>query len=698
MHWLSRERGRRAGRGSAAPGRGARRGGDAARGVAPLGVLLLTCAPTAGQRLDLGAPQAPVLTRPSALDELQEGLTEQERGFTARSGDPRARASAALRRLALALAEEPESETRVLLGMTLASRLSALDRVIGAGEFDDASAILLARDAQVLASDLPDEQEELDRRMRELLAELSRACGELPAAGWGARAGDPPAEGDAARWKGALDESESEALHTLMAALEASRAWPVLDRGAAPVRGALAHGAHAALEGPAWLTDDARVSLRALLVTALRGLTQPELRRGAIGALAALEGASRAIALANRLPAGEPTNEARARLSEMLRNEPGRAAATLPLLALALCREGMATERVLVRPLRPAWRVLAQRARESEAGLLAVLGRAIEAGPSDPGVVGAIRSHQRSVEALAGLETLSRLCSGGATGDDPAVEQAWTRLAQAALEASRRMEEPENAERMLAFEALLEQANRMERLGQAERLDLSPEEDSHLCGGRAGDLRVALETCRAEWARAWAEQGSAPGEVLARLGVLEGLLSTLEDARTWGQMVEGPGAAARLTAWELATPSLRLAGEDASEQLAETTRLVLAGELARADERLARWREEFALLRLAARLEREARARGLTPGETTGASAIAELGAGAPGVGEPLFAERRGELATICRYASELAPMRKAGAREQERQLRRFVQWKAGAMLEALGAEGAGHVSSSASR
>lgn len=690
MHWLSNERG------------GQPRRRDRARPMHPatLALAALACAwmPARAQRLELGAPPAPVLPRPNGLDELRDGLEAQERVFAARSAEARARASAALRTLARALLAEPAPPTRLVLGVTLASRLSALDRVIQSSSFHDAGAMLLARDALVLAGDLPEDQPELDRRLRDLLAELSRACGELPVAGWGGRSGGTLASADAARWATMLEPGAGGALGEVARALDDAGAWPVLDRGAAGLRAALSTGARTALEGPAWLSEGARASLKTLLEVAARGLTTPELRPGAIESLSVLERAAESIALAERLPAGDAAADARARLSSVLERSPAQAALATPLFTLALQREGLQGERAFVRPLRPAWRTLAQRARESEAALLAVLGRAIESGPSDPGVIGAIRSHRRSLEALAGLEALSRVCSEGAAGDDPAVQESWTRLAQAALDASRRIEGPENAERMLAFESLLAQAARIERLAGPSRLDLTPEEDSRLCGGRVDDLRRGVSACRAEWAREWSEQNSASAGTLARLAAMEGLFSAMDDARAWNRMVDTPGAATRMSAWELPGPALRLAGEDASEQLAETARLVLAGEHARAEERLARWREEYALVRLAARLERDAQGRGMTPGEPTPASAIAELGAGAPGTGAPLHARHRDELAAICRYAGELTSLRKAGAREQERQLRRFVQWKASALLEALGPETQDQVSSSASR
>lgn len=686
------------------------------RNRAFIGVLgILLALPAAAQTLDLGQTPIPTLTGETELDHMVTDLARQAEQLARApgAGTPGVRAAIAARRLAAALLDAPDDAfpERTVAGLTLFDHLPALDALLmrEGSAISEAAAEFLAADLDIAPSDLPRQPEELDRWMRDIFAELlCVASGEnVPDDAPPAWLIDEPRTPEQARqtreafkrgvpaWAAApgVAPTTAQRLADLNTLVDEARHSPAFAPAAAATVRRMTDAGAALESAEPWLTAGAREVLGREFSAACEGILAPELQDQSLARLDALAATARIIALASQLNSDSP----RRALCDLLeRAEPADAASAssrLPgqghldfierTLELAAARSNMPPERQLVRQVRPAWRVLTLRARSSEDGVIAVLGRAISdsSAATDPAVVGAIAAHRRSIDDLAALARLSSLLSAD-TGDDPATREDLRTLAdlvvnlgQDADHASRGPDALDRLHRLCAQAAALEPLP-----GESDiRAASTGDSWSRVTGGRAAELAQAIDAARTRWAQAWAQGASeqAAADAAAELQNFSRLVRALRDA-AGAEDLASRGVSSAIEAWpgwRLARADLATAWEGGAGQMAETTRLALAGEWSRVLPRLQRFEDDFAFVRLTARLDRQARTRAVpaATGRFAGAvAALRELAAGPPDSHAWLADERR-EIAMLCRYASELARAKRSGHAATERQIREFL-------------------------
>ncbi|MCW5754653.1 MAG: hypothetical protein KIT24_08110 [Phycisphaeraceae bacterium] len=668
------------------------------------GLLLFSAAlPAAAQRLQLGRPQPPALAEASQLREIARTLRDQidQLRQADSSNAPRTLAAIELRELAIALLNLEGFPQATLLGLALGHQIESLDRLVLAadGPASEAALILIARDARSLAANPPHDLDDLRRALRRAFAELLVvAPPPAPIIGWYTDTDRIPPDTfvaivDRLLQSSLLSPLAQETLQALLAHLDEADRWQAFSPTADHTRTLLYEAAHAVLADDPWIDPQVRTRLATDLSWAVTHFGDAAFRLEAQQRLVAMSRIRRIMALARALersPAG--TNA----LTEFFRTVTDiEHAARTPLLndahrllALVHERQSLPPESRYVRQLRPAWRWYSQRLRAAESGLVAVLPRALgrDGALTDPAVVSAIGAHRRALDDLHDLTALNRLLIGDAQGADPAPIEPMRRLAETTLTISRDLTNSRSeADAHESLRALARQAAQFGVLPgeRALRTASSGSDDpwSRLTGERQTQLLAAIDNARADWAALWIDRARpARGVEPPRdIQMLLQLCSALDDAAVienmLGRPLAGWNAGSALNAWpgwSLSRQALTALAEGMEDQLAETTRLVLAGDAARATERLRLFTLDHSLLRLIASLERRARACGYLPPETP--AAVAAMIASGPAPVDAWLGDVLDELALICRWTEELAPTRRRRDGATIRQIREYLR------------------------
>lgn len=684
--------------------------GRCRRAAAALALAVALAAPTSrAQQLTLGQPEAPVLGEDSIVVDLRQRLAAESRRLADRTDEPeRVAAAVALRALAIALLDDaPDTPPqRLLWGLTLADHMDELDRLIldSNSPVEPIACAMLAHDLAIPAADLPTTVEEVDRLLRDALAELAQqAAGDKPLAGplgWvphtpvPAVSDWPGVSADLAA--GSISPVARQRLAHLDSLLTDAQGWVVYRPPAARTQQLLADASRRIVHPPAWLDEASLSQLTGVLDRAIEGLTAPELRSGAMDDLTRLDELGVIVSLLDSLEARDGVGEARAGLSELIASAVAGTSDRQQLrvatrtLTLAHQRLALPAGSELVRPLRPAYSALLVHARQTESPVIAAL-PAILRDPSaisDPAVVSAISAHRRAIADLTGLVLLSELIAAPAADSrEPVVADAHRLLARRVLELGQALDDEPQA--LDELRTLVDQAKRFVALPGEPSLRNGA--DAAIWNAVTSDRRDALidaiDAGRAAWLDAWQhdDQPESLARAVATMDLLDSLMAGLDDAVAVHEAQAGPSAASAWPGWELPASALIELARGLDEQLGETTRLALAGQASRAQQRLDR---TDPLLTLIARLQRGARARGLGRARPR----WLELAAGHPvatGPAASWLADHRRDLALVSRYAMELARARRLGSR-QESAIERFVRARAEQLLDHIAQPGAG--------
>ncbi|MCB9845009.1 MAG: hypothetical protein H6811_03350 [Phycisphaeraceae bacterium] len=668
------------------------------------------------QFLDLGgAPPAPTLGDRTRTGELIETIESGIDRLKLRAGDrPGINAAIAWRVVAMALlsAEGEDASERILIGLTMAENFGPFDAlVLGSSAPVNASqALMLARDLS--SGDLPADLAELDRLLRDALAEVAGVPADAPQAyGWidATPRKDPPPALDALleRWQsaGVLDTGAAERLAPVASTLALTQSWRVYAPAGRRLIDDIADAARVLSIGEDALEAPMRSALIAEFADAAPGVLEPELRDACLQHLAQLGQIADVVDLSMRIEERDARIAVRDAVgaviaqSQSQRPDRVRLGGAVRALRLALARAELPDETMIVRQLRPAWRALLVRARESEQALLRVVDQTLLApdAMTDPAVVGAIAVHGQAIDDLLGMYALHAvLVDPQRSGRDPPVREDRRMLAERSLRLGQSLARADEADsarvEVRLFRTQVEAFMELPGEGALRAMTTDPATAPVLestTDGLAVRLFDDIDATRSAWLGAWAENStSARDEAAARLASLSRLTAMLADAVV--PLAEVRGVPSTLNAWpgwEVSRAALSILVQGLEGQLAQTTRLMLEGDASRATERLTTIEREHAAVRLLSRLERESSARGLSPRSDAPIDLILELGAGTPDPRVSWMFESRHQLAEICRYAAELPVARYRNLPQLEREIRRYVNDVAERVLERIGPE-----------
>jgi len=661
-------------------------------------VVVLAASCVRGQLLDLDAGSAPEPgTGKAALrlaDSIEDGLEDTE------PTDASGACSAAFRRVAVALLRTGEDagedgSYRVVVGRTIARRLDDIDarlgdelEQIGSGGLDRVIA-----DLDSIAADVPAGNDELDRRLRDALAPLLLDERLDAHAGWWDRTPDQsslPVD----EWieAGLISDETGTSLRGFDALLGEAMAQPGYTRSASAIRLELVGGGRAMLSLPDWIGEETRTTLWREFDAGVRALVdssgheRERLNNLGMGVtiVRTIDGLGAREGRAARAGVQDAIAEyARA-------SDTGAFEAAWALWGAFFGLDE--PEDGSVRALRPATRGLGPRVREVRTQLVDLLERALagEVKATDPALVGAVSSRRELGKGIAAIGRLESELSP--RGDE---RDKWReRVAGSLLPVTRRVGEESQRDAALgeleSLADLLDDRDSVRAL--ADTLDAPGERETvwdHLCDGRRAALAGMLRRAADEWDEGWADPRSAtPGDELnERVRVLArhaGLIRDFFTIRTivgFSEHSEGGSALERWAGWELSTDALRRLAVPLEERLNQATAALLDGD----DElhlRLLQLVERDAgLVRLVARLEREARAMGQPQEAQVGP--FMELGLGAPTPGA-WRADWRSDLASVCRYAEEWSEAERIEDRERAARFGEFVRAQAARVLGAL--------------
>jgi|GEM_PF-1171175 len=555
--------------------------------------------------------------------------------------------------------------------------------------------------------------------------------------GWMATAGGEGLDLGAACERWAMVEGVAPGAIAAIAAfneqtLREARQWWAYRGAAEAVAGAIIAAGRVAEPGglPEWVPSETRASLAARFAAAAAKAVEPATREGAMQELADLAAcaevltrfdlllssgssgvvrpgqraatAAKSAALAIVAATGTGSKESRAALAAY--------SATLRLLGE---RAGIGDERSLVRDARPAWRALEAEARRTEADLWGVLGAiAPEDGAplSNPVIVAPLAAHRRSLDDLRAVAAISRHLGGTAPGPGlpgatpPAPMDGLRRGSVLArvLRLGQDLSVPERRESGLA--AIRRLAADLEELmsfpGEDEVRAGGGDVDA-VTGGRTAGLLGRIDAARSRWLEGLARDGEG-AEAAADLRRCRSLVALVRDAATMRALLTAsrpPGPGERFMAgdeggirahpgWELSDAAAAAIYGDLGTRLPRATRMLVEGGPSREREveaAIAEIESAIAPVRLAAMLEREARARRLA-----GVPVMVELAAPPAAGGGPWPVEVRAELAAICRYAEELAHATAEKDAQRIKALRAHLNDRARAALERLSPPGRG--------
>lgn len=598
--------------------------------------------------LDLGAAPGPLVAGQGESAKARAAWLRESAEAIAFADGSFAGVKVGLRRLAAALidtgeAAGEEGSARVIAGYTLARRLAEFDAAADAiaGPASAAERALIEADLRSSVSSLGRRETPPSVAVRAALAGLASgpqmpAADELlvldgmdPVSGAAAQrllllcaqARSMPPFADSG---GLLEQSLRDAIVALRS-LRASTPQPQRERLAAAL-------------GRAVIALDVSPSDSAATAT-LRDVAFLE-RVGRIASRQTSASLRRAIeASADRAWAGE-----RVRVAESLRR-----------LCDLIERGDGPRDEALIRPLRPAAKLLRLTLRETDAGLAAAL--AVH-DAMNPALATAVTARTRALDDLRRLERVSEIVAG--SGDSPS--DAWKGAAEAALAAAREAARPGATRQPLVD--FIHEISLLGRLAGEGSLRAEAERGGDrgawrtLTGLEPASIVRTIDDTRMRWLAGLDPRKRIAPDIAARdrLAALAEVMDALADvAHLVGDDGEfgASGAAMRLAAtpeWELHAASLETMSRPALAELARACAEAVAGNPDAARAALANASGGILLARLAGRLAARA-PEPLDPWREVIRSA-----------GGSTTDADSARLAAICRYAEECARLRSEGA------------------------------------
>jgi hypothetical protein len=583
------------------------------------------------------------------------------------------------------------------------------------------------------APSLPESAAELDVLLRSVFApltEISRPAPSALVAGWVVRDASRPMPSVAelrervqAAPPASIDDVTRAALLDLLGVIEAAEATWSFAASALVARATLA-GALPVFAGalPAWFPEARRGTILARLSSAARAFASNTRDDEAAESLAFAASIARMCAWADALRAGSGGAGQSARDIQSIRLALADAAAdalddagaardrarkairalerTLDLLDE---RAAHGTDTDVTQSLRTSFRALDAAAKKSEAQLIAQIAEIAraESASSQPAIVSVIAAHRRSLDDLKMLRMVDDLLTKHRDDQSPTWRLVSSRLTRLGQEVSR----PATMEAALldlrAFAAAMELQEPFDgepviraAAGKDPALPAwDAESVAKLTGNKAAAVVARLDELRTAYLEAWSRAGDArrtgaapnpaqdPEAIASRLRNLRLLCGTIEDMRVIRALGVPEHRAKRdgLLAWRGLPISAAAAdflggGEALSSAVPEAVTQALDAAPAATDRARAAMRKlesENVTLRLVARLDREARDRGIVA-----VPPYASLAA--PPTRGAWMAAERARLAAIARYLDEAATAANSGGQRDAAAIMRYVEMVAG--------------------
>ena len=597
-------------------------------------------------------------------------------------GALRSLAAAVLRATETAMPAAPRS---VLLGITLAERLSALEAVVSS--LEPTAQVLLAKDAAALAAAVPTDHDALAMSLRDLLSPLAVMALDRSAWRWEAEA--PGADLRVLDPLAAQSPDLAAPLVVIARRLALADAAPAYAPLAWETRRRVVDAAGLVLAPPAWFPVADRPAMLTQFVEACRRLadepqsvepTQRLRRLTLIGRLATALNtqrgavATRAQQAFARLAIVGPAADPGARTGELSRLEAlVRAAELLPR------RDTLRDEKKVVRQFRPALRTMLDLARLSEGDLLEVLPEAIGAATPEeavnaPRFIAAVAAHARRLDDLAAIVGASDAILAAQdtpANADLAAREEYTLLANRLLAFAKAAYEIGQKDDPTARDDLGRALAKVRSLADDTRdFVLMPGEaglrakaagNAGVGGGEVASaaVLVSLDADRAAWLKGWGSPDKHPIALGVRLRRLHTLMAYAGDAAEVAAMlVDGspcPGNA--WPGWEMSRATLATLAEGIDQAMTGAMQAHVSG-AADVEARVVGLVDRFAPALLAGRVSRLAIGSAALP-------LTAELTAGPAPTGVPM-GDRLVDLARVCREACELSARLRAGGAGHE--------------------------------
>lgn len=581
---------------------------------------------------------------------------------------------------------------------------------------------------------LPESAAELDVYLREIFAPLTEALrpAEPPLmCGWVAADASRTAPTcdelrtliDAAA---EMDPAVRAALKDLLAVLaEADATWSFA-AAAADARRIVAGALPVATGGkgglPAWFAESQRALVVERISAALRAFAASTRDDEAAESLALAASIARMCAWADTLQAGSGGAGQGARDIQSIRlaladaaadslGEPGpardRARKSIRALERTLDlldeRASHGSDADVAQSLRTSFRALDAAAKKSEAQLIAQIAEIAraESASSQPAIVSVIAAHRRSLDDLKMLRLVDSLLTKHRDDQSPTWRLVSSRLTRLGQEVSK----PATMETALldlrAFAAAMElqepfvgePAIRAAAAKDPALPAWDAESIAKLTGNQAAAVVARIDELRAAYLEAWSRAGDDrrsgvapnaaqdPEAIAARLRNLRLLCGTIEDIRVLRALGVPEHRAKRegLLAWRglpisAFTAEWLSGGDEMTRLVADAATQAMDDSPAavdRARAALRRIESENPTRRLVARLDREARARGIVA-----VPPYASLAA--PPTRGAWMAGERARLAAIARYLDEAAAAANSGGQRDAAAVMRYVEMVAG--------------------
>lgn len=367
-------------------------------------------------------------------------------------------------------------------------------------------------------------------------------------------------------------------------------------------------------------------------------------------------------------------------------------------LVLFESRAAIGDEKMVVRQLRPAWRAMDRRLDRIADQTAALVPRLLDdpGAMGDPAVLAQLAHHRAGIEDMRMIQrssdALTRLLDGSPAAleprGEPVVARPWNGPARQLLSLGQALGAQASDE--VAVDALRFACERINRYAsvpgeQALRAAVTGGSSSpwdRLSGNRHADLLKAIESRRELWIADFTDNPAADSPLLEALTEACAdlhLLVTLADAldRLPDDGRTSPGAIQAWPGFELSAEAWQALLDAAQPVAAGAIEAALDGRDLQAMDLLLRLEAEHAAALLAAHLEREAIARGLSRAAED--SPVHQVIAGALHP-DCWLASSRPQIACVCRYVEEWA----AADEAQRRPLIEFANARARTVLEAL--------------
>lgn len=690
--------------------------------------LCLSTPIAAAQTLNLGTPQAPTLGEAASALALARQLSTDADAIPDLAGTTSPRAQA--RRLAAALLETGQREAesnnrpaaargsaRILLARTIAAHLDTLDTLLDHESIDEPTRIIIAADLARLTQHASDDPPTIERALRETLAPLTnladRAQPPPALGGWITtdQPVDPPAYRTLISALSApgtpLSSATVDALVAADALAERADRHHAFRRSAESIRLALfgaAQGKAATDELPRWIGPAARATLEPALDRALATLADPGRRPQGLAELRRIARIMRLVRRSSALPEDQAGRRARESLSNYIAAPPSNRELEAQLLSgyeraleLALATASLPDDRLLARPLRPAWREFLDTVRTAAGRIADSLPTLLNdsAAMTDPGTLALFNAVNQALDEARGLHALTALL----TGQDeptPGVEPVpldsrrdlATRLLTMSQVASRAggstSGEGAAAKRDLGTLATDIAAWRSLPAERQLRAAVATPDPAWTAttDGREHDLLDLIDRTREAYLANVISQGTLVerAALRARMQLLADLLPLVHEVAVSTRTLDDdsdapdpnqapiPPALADWPGWELSRQAHRLLAEGLTDAISETVSLALRGEDERARLRIAAMRRDMAGALLPARL-----AIAWERVRPPSAAPLDEIGLGPPDDDRAWMPVRRELLAEFCRLAEELPGIRLRRDDAQDRTLRAYL-------------------------